>query len=95
MTTYIPNNLRALRKAAGMRQQDLAGQLGSISIDCISRWEKGLTYPHLTTLGQLCQFFKVSPADLYPDLFGAAQRLDEHSVKTNEPFLDLGPCTLS
>ena len=66
---YIRNNLREHRKRLGVTQRQVADYLKFESTDRISRWEKGLTYPHIINLGNLCQFFKVSPATLYPDLF--------------------------
>ena len=69
MTTYIPNNLRILRKNAGLRQQDLAQILGIDTIDRISRWEKGLCYPNVPTLFKLARFFNVKPHEIYVELF--------------------------
>ena len=69
MTTYIPNNLRALRKTAGLKQQELATKLGLIAFDRISRWERGLSYPSVEQLVKLCELFRVQPIDIYPELF--------------------------
>ena len=69
MTTYIPNNLRALRKTAGLKQQELATKLGLIAFDRISRWERGLSYPSVEQLVKLCELFRVQPVDIYPALF--------------------------
>ena len=82
--TYIRNNLREHRKRLGLTQRQVADRIGFESTDRISRWEKGLTFPHITNLGNLCRLFKVSPDALYPDLFDIAQKPGEHDGKAFE-----------
>jgi transcriptional regulator with XRE-family HTH domain len=65
---YIPNNLKALRKRAGLRQQDLAVKLGFEAFDRISRWEKGLCYPSVENLFLLVRLYNVQPHEIYPEL---------------------------
>ena len=81
---YIRNNIRAHRTHLGLTQRQVADYLNFSGTDRISRWEKGLTYPHVINLGNLCRLFKVPPADLYPDLFDIAQRPVEHDEETSE-----------
>jgi DNA-binding XRE family transcriptional regulator len=69
--TYIVNNVKALRKSACLRQQDLAVELGIAAFDRISRWEMGLAYPSVQHLARLMQIFNVQPEEIYPELFGA------------------------
>ncbi len=65
----IKNNLKALRKAAGLRQQDLATQLGFIAFDRISKWEMGLFYPSVPHLAKMMSIFNVRLSDIFPDIF--------------------------
>jgi transcriptional regulator with XRE-family HTH domain len=51
--------LRLLREAAGLSQQELAGK-ASISVDSIQNWEQGRTRPRLTALGQFASALGVS-----------------------------------
>ncbi len=82
--TYIRNNLREHRKRLGLTQRQVADYLGFESSDRISRWEKGLTYPHIINLGNLCKLFIVPAVDLYPDLFDIAQTPGQHDGKISE-----------
>src|SRR5947209_3284345 len=66
---FILNNLRAHRKQAGLRQLDVAKALGFLSTDRISRWEKGLTFPHVVNLFKLARLYRVAPQELYRELF--------------------------
>ncbi len=66
MTThFIPNNLRNHRNRAKLRQLDVAKSLGFKSTDRISRWEKGLTFPHIINLFKLSRLYGVAPQDLF------------------------------
>jgi transcriptional regulator with XRE-family HTH domain len=67
MTTYIPNNLRALRKTAGLRQQDVVSILGLKGIDQVSRWENGLAYPSVPILFRLARLYNVQPTEVYDE----------------------------
>lgn len=64
-TKPIPNTLREHRIKAGLRQLDVAHKLGFVSTDRISKWEKGLTYPHVVNLFKLASLYGVQPHDLY------------------------------
>lgn len=61
----IPNTLLELRKKANLKQSDVARELGFKSSARISKWEKGLTYPHVRNLRKLARLYKVSQEDLY------------------------------
>jgi len=69
MKKPIPNTLRAHRKQAGLRQLDVANKLGFCTTDRISRWEKGLTFPHMVNLYKLSGIYNVLPHELYGELF--------------------------
>lgn len=55
--------LFTLRKEHNLSQQDLSLEL-SVSQQCISQWENGLTEPTLTWLWRLADFFNVSVDEL-------------------------------
>ena len=64
----FPNNLKALRKQAGLRQIDVAQMLGHTSADRISHWEKGLAAPGLINLFKLSAIYGLPPDQLYASL---------------------------
>ncbi len=61
----IPNTLREHRKKAGLTQLQVANHLGFVTSERISRWEKGLTFPHVVNLFKLAKLYHVFPQDLY------------------------------
>jgi transcriptional regulator with XRE-family HTH domain len=65
----IPNTLREHRKKAGLTQLQVAHQLNFRSSDRISRWEKGLTYPHVVNLFKMAKLYGVKAEELYTALF--------------------------
>lgn len=81
---YIPNSLRTHRKAAGLRQRDVARALGLASTDRISRWENGVAVPHLKNLFGLAILYHVSPQELYSELYGSI--LNPASLQSVEPL---------
>jgi transcriptional regulator with XRE-family HTH domain len=80
MKPTIPNTLKEHRERLGLRQTDVADKIGMLSSDRISRWEKGLAYPHLMNLFKMAALFQVKPHELYPGLlemqsnFGALRK---------------------
>jgi len=56
---YIAENVKALRKANDMTQEDVAEVLG-VSPQSVSKWERGDTYPDITLLPSLANLFKTS-----------------------------------
>jgi len=56
---YIGENLKALRKNKDMTQEDVAEVLG-VSPQSVSKWERGDTYPDITLLPALANFFNTS-----------------------------------
>ena len=69
MSTYIPNNIRAIRKNAGLKQLEVAKQIGLDSFDRLSRMERGLSYATIPQLAKLMTIYNVQPSDIYPELF--------------------------
>ena len=76
-TTFIPNNLRERRKAAGLLQKDAAQALGLDCADRISHWENGTAMPSVVNLFKLAAVYGVAPHELYPELYAVTSRPNE------------------
>lgn len=59
MKLQIGENLKRLRRARDMTQEDLAALLG-VSYQSVSRWENGACYPDLELLPAIADFFGLS-----------------------------------
>ncbi len=75
MTIYFGENLKRLRKEKEMTQEALADFLG-VSFQTISKWERGETYPDITTLPVISRFFNVS----IDDLLGVNKAREEEKI---------------
>ncbi|MBE6148545.1 MAG: helix-turn-helix transcriptional regulator [Firmicutes bacterium] len=53
----------SLRKAKGMTQQDLANKL-HITDKAVSKWERGLSYPDITSISKLANLLEVDSSYL-------------------------------
>ena len=63
MQISIGENLKRLRKSRDMTQEELAARL-SVSFQAVSKWERGDTYPDITMLPALANFFCVTTDEL-------------------------------
>ena len=61
----IQNNLRHYRELKCLTQQQVADYLGFKSTARISKWEKGVQYPHVTNLLLLAKLFGIHAEELY------------------------------
>lgn len=68
MTKNHINKLKECRKRANLKQIDVALALGFKSTDRISRWEKGIAYPHVVNLLKIAKLFAVPAEALYPEI---------------------------
>ena len=64
-----PNSLRKYRKAAGLRQHEVACALGLNSIERISKWENGHSIPKGKNLLHLAMLYRVSPQQLFSEMY--------------------------
>lgn len=63
----VGKNVRRLRTAQGMTQEDLAGEAG-LAMRHLGRIERGEGNPTVAIVGQIAEALKVHPAELYaPD----------------------------
>lgn len=59
MKLQISENIRSLRKAHGLMQEQLAEALG-VSTAAVSKWERGTATPELGFIAQMAEIFEVS-----------------------------------
>ena len=77
-TSQLGTNIRALRRAAGMTQQELAVRL-QITSPAVSMMETGRTQPTVQMLSRIMDIFRVTPNELF--------RADKVFVPHSEPAL--------
>ena len=63
MEIRIGENIKRLRKAKGVTQEQIAEVLG-ISVTAVSKWERNETYPDITLLFPLAHYFEVTLDEL-------------------------------
>ena len=63
MNILISDNLKELRKNKGNTQEDLAEFL-TVSINAVSKWERGECYPDIELLPKIAMYYDVSVDDL-------------------------------
>lgn len=63
MTIYFSENIKSLRKSRGITQESFANYLG-VSFQAVSKWERNESYPDITLLPEIAEFFGVSVDEL-------------------------------
>ncbi len=71
MVICLGENIRSLRIAKGITQEQFGYELG-VTAQAVSRWENGATYPDITMLPVIADFFDVS----MDELMGRERALD-------------------
>lgn len=71
MLICLGENIRSLRVAKGITQEQFGYELG-VSAQAVSRWENGATYPDITMLPMIADFFDVT----LDELMGRGQELE-------------------
>ena len=77
MLICLGENIRSLRTAKGITQEQFGYEMG-VSAQAVSRWENGATYPDITMLPMIADFFDVS----LDELMGRGQELDPNKRET-------------
>ena len=76
MNIYFGENVKNLRKNRNLTQEELADSL-HVSFQAISKWERGESYPDITLLPIIAEFFNIS----IDDLFGIDKSKDEDKIR--------------
>jgi len=82
-----PNSLRKHRKAAGLRQHEVARHLGLNTCERLSKWENGHSIPALWSLFRLAMIYHVPPQKLYDEMY---RSIANPSVSTVETSSEVG-----
>lgn len=72
MAIYLGENIKRLRREKGITQETLADFLG-VTFQSVSKWERGESYPDITTLPEIAGFFRIS----VDELLGVSKAADE------------------
>ena len=83
MTIYLGENLKYLRKARGITQEAFANYLG-VSFQAVSKWERNDSYPDITMLPEIAEFFSVT----LEDLLGVNREEKEREIKEQLSIYD-------
>ena len=68
MNELLIERLKEARNNKGLKQQEVADQLG-IKANTISNWEKGRTEPDIDTFVKLCRIYQIDCAALLSDVY--------------------------
>ncbi|WJM15323.1 helix-turn-helix domain-containing protein [Microbacterium arborescens] len=74
--------LATARRAAGLTQKELAASV-FVTESAVSKWERGLSYPDLATLGPLAQALGVTEGELVSASADDRGRLDAHQARVH------------
>lgn len=84
MNITISENLKRLRKSRGMTQECLASRL-HVSPQSVSKWERGESYPDITVLPTIANFFEITIDSLLGnDKVQNERKIKEYCEKVRE-----------
>jgi len=86
----IGNKIKALRKAKGITQEQLAGAIG-ISFQAVSKWENGIALPDITLVPMLANYFGVSTDELLGFNLAEKEERIEKAVDEAYKFRESNP----
>jgi transcriptional regulator with XRE-family HTH domain len=75
----IGNFIAEMRKANNMTQKDLAEQL-NVTDKAVSKWERGMGYPEITTIPSLAKVLNISTSELM-----LGQKIDSDTGNSSDP----------
>ena len=64
MQLNLGNKIRELRHLSGRTQENLAEALG-VTSQAVSRWESGGSYPDMTIIPSIANYFNISIDELF------------------------------
>ena len=71
MYEEIGQELKRLRIKSGLKQKDVAKELGYSSAQFVSNWERGVSTPPVKSVKKLASLYKASPEKLFKKLQNA------------------------
>ncbi len=86
MNELLINRLKSARTDSGLKQQDVALQLG-IKANTISNWEKGRTEPDIDTFVKLCKIYEIDCASLLSDVYAFPKMKSDISRSEHDHIL--------
>ena len=94
MNIYFGENIRNMRKAKGLTQEEFANDIG-VSFQTVSKWERGETYPDITMLPIIAGYFETTVDDLLgvdkskreQEIAGYISMYDEMGIKDGASVL--------
>ena len=88
MIVYIGENLKKLRLEQAMTQEAVAEFLG-VSFQSVSRWERGESYPDITMLPAIADFFRTTVDDMLGiDTIHKEAELEEYRRQFSKLFFN-------
>jgi len=88
----ISENLKALRKQKGKKQEDLAEFL-SVSINAVSKWERGECYPDIDLLPKIALYYDVGIDDLLIGKTKSLRQIKESASDIAKSSNSITACT--
>ena len=83
MNDALLSLLKNARQSSGLKQSDVALQLG-LKGNTISNWEKGRSEPDIETFVKLCSIYKVNPNELLEKSYASYLTSDEFTIEEKE-----------
>ena len=82
MTNSIANQVKILRKAKGVTQEEMGTALG-LSYQAISKWENDATLPDIQMIPKIAEYFGISIDDVMTTGTTLEQRIEQLKSKAD------------